>query len=243
MTGIVGDAPADKRQQARRRLRRIGIAAGVLAVLLAPFWGPLLLRQFTFFRVRRVEILGARYVAPSEVLERLSVDTTASVWDPTGPLAARVGAHPEVRHAEITRRLPGTLVVRVFEHIPVALLPGPEGFTAYDAFGRALPIDLTRVRVDAPVLVERDSMLLALLGALRTGMPSLYNRLSEVRRGSRDDIVLRFVTGPPSVRAMAGVSLERLAEVELVERDLERRQLRATELDLRYRDQVIARLP
>ena len=44
------------------------------------------------------------------------------------------------------------------------------------------------------------------------------------------------------VRAMKDVTLERLADIEPVEADLGRKQLRATEIDLRYRDQVIARL-
>jgi cell division protein FtsQ len=45
------------------------------------------------------------------------------------------------------------------------------------------------------------------------------------------------------VRAMKDVTLERLADIDPVEADLERKQLRAAEIDLRYRDQVIARLP
>jgi cell division protein FtsQ len=45
------------------------------------------------------------------------------------------------------------------------------------------------------------------------------------------------------VRTMTSVTLARLSDIEPVERDLARRQLRAAELDLRYRDQVIARLP
>jgi cell division protein FtsQ len=41
---------------------------------------------------------------------------------------------------------------------------------------------------------------------------------------------------------MADVTVERLAEIGPVEEDLARRGLRAVEIDLRYRDQVIARL-
>jgi hypothetical protein len=44
------------------------------------------------------------------------------------------------------------------------------------------------------------------------------------------------------VRAMQDVSVERLAEIAPVEEDLARRQLRVAEIDLRFRDQVIARL-
>jgi cell division protein FtsQ len=42
---------------------------------------------------------------------------------------------------------------------------------------------------------------------------------------------------------MTNVTLARLGDIVPVERDLSRRELRASELDLRYRDQVIARLP
>jgi cell division protein FtsQ len=45
------------------------------------------------------------------------------------------------------------------------------------------------------------------------------------------------------VLARADVSVERLADVRPVELDLARRALRVAELDLRFRDQVIARLP
>jgi cell division septal protein FtsQ len=222
----------------RFRLALAGIAA--LLLLASPLWAPLFMRRMAFFRVRRVEILGAHYVAPSDILARLHVDTTASVWDPTKPLAARVAAHPEIQTAVVRRQLPGTLVVEVAERVPVALVPASGGFLVYDERGRSLPIDPARVGVDAPVLLQRDSALLRLLGAMRARMPDLYARVSTVRQSGRDELVLQLEAWP--VRAMQGVTLERLAELEPVERDLARKQLRVAEIDLRYRDQVIARL-
>jgi len=44
------------------------------------------------------------------------------------------------------------------------------------------------------------------------------------------------------VRVPIGLSVERLADIFPVESDLARRQLHVGELDLRYHDQVIARL-
>jgi cell division protein FtsQ len=44
------------------------------------------------------------------------------------------------------------------------------------------------------------------------------------------------------VRTMEDVTLDRLADIGPVEADLGRKQQRAVEIDLRYRDQVIARL-
>src|SRR5438132_806599 len=123
----------------RLKLALIGI--GALLVLASPVWGPLVMRRMAFFHVRRVEILGARYVAPSDILARLHVDTMASVWNPTAPLAARVATHPEIQSAVVERKLPGTLVVRVTERVPVALVPSNGGFRVYDERGTALPID------------------------------------------------------------------------------------------------------
>ena len=222
----------------RVRLALLGILG--LLVVASPLWLPLLVRRMAFFHVHRVEIVGTHYVAPSDILARLRVDTLSSVWDLTGPLVARVQRHPAVQKAVISRKLPGTLVVEITERVPVALVPAPNGFTVYDARGVALPIDLTSVTVDAPVLMQRDTALLRLLGAMRTGMPTLYARVSMVSRAGRDELILQLRTAP--VRTMQDVTLERLAELEPVEADLARKQLRVSEIDLRYRDQVIARL-
>jgi cell division protein FtsQ len=216
----------------------LGIA--LLLVVVSPLWAPLLMRRMAFFRVRRVEILGARYVAASDILARLHVDTLASVWDPTGPLAERVARHSEILHVDVRRKLPGTLVIDVVERIPVALVPASRGFRVYDERGVALPIDPARVPVDAPVLVERDTALLRLLGAMRAARPTLYARVSEVRRVGKNELILQLKTLP--VRAMMNVTLDRLSDIDPVEADLSRKQLRVAELDLRYRDQVIARL-
>jgi cell division protein FtsQ len=227
----------------RVRMPRVRLALfGILGVLVlsSPLWMPLLARRMAFFHVHRVEIVGTRYVAPSDILARLHVDTLSSVWDPTGPLVARVERHPAVQKAVIRRNLPGTLVIEITERVPVALVAAPGGFRVYDARGVALPIDPASVTVDAPVLMQRDTALLRLLGAMRLEMPALYARVSTVRRTARDELILQL--GKEPVRAMQDVTLERLADLAPVEADLSRKQLRVSEIDLRYRDQVIARL-
>ena len=237
-------APRDEKPAGRARRWALPalVALGAFLVLLTPWWGPRLLRQLSFFRVRRVEVVGVRYVDAREILERLRVDTMASVWDDAAPLEARVAQHPMVQRVEIDRNLPGTLVVRLVEHAPVALVPGNTGFRAFDARGVALPIDPTKVDVNAPIVARPDKPVLQLLGAARTDAPALYARMNEVRRELPSGELL-FVLDSTPVRARADITLARLADVELVEQDLARRRLRAVELDLRYRDQVIARLP
>lgn len=232
---------AEPRAWSKRRVR-LGIAAVVLVLFVgAPFWAPLLLRQLSFFRVRKVEIVGARYVTAGDILDRLHVDTNASIWDPTGPLERRLASHPQLRRVSVRRKLPGTLVVDIEENSPVALVATSDGMRAYDARGVALPIDLTKTPLDAPVLPRRDVGVLKLLGLLRSEAPALYDRVSEVRVVSADELLIEF-DGTP-VRTMRDVTADRLAEIDPVEDDLTRRGLRAAEIDLRYKDQVIARLP
>jgi cell division protein FtsQ len=72
-------------------------------------------------------------------------------------------------------------------------------------------------------------------------MPGMYARVSAVTPVGADEMVIELRSR--AVRAMKDVTLERLAEIEPVEADLEKKQVRAAEIDLRYRDQVIARLP
>lgn len=234
-------APPDGTPRWRRRAVRVAQLVAALVVVASPWWGRALARQLDFFRVRRVEIEGARYAAPDEIVSRLRVDTTASVWDDVAPLEARVREHPQVRAARIRRKLPGTLVVVVTENPPVALVSTPRGLEVTDADGVALPVDPTTIDVDLPVLATRDTLLLRLLGAVRAEDPAFFARVSEAGRTSRGDVVL--VLPEHRILARPDVTVQRLADVLPVELDLARRALRVAELDLRFRDQVIARLP
>lgn len=230
------EAPA-RRSRWRRRLVLLGLVVAVSA----RWWGPPLLSQLAFFRVRHVEVRGARYAPPHELVALLAADTAMSVWDDLTPLPPRVAEHSQVAQARVTRRLPSTLVITVEEYLPVALAPTGRGMRAYDRDGRRLPIDPSRTPVDLPIIARRDTLLLRLLDDIREVDPAFFARISEARRLGADDVRLELVTVP--VRVRPDVAPERLAQVSSVEADLARRGVRAAELDLRFRDQVIVRLP
>ena len=234
----------------RRILRRIGAGLAALIVIVSPWWGRAALRQLDFFRVRRVEIDGTRYVSPDEIVSRLRIDTTASLFDDVGPLEKRVRQHPSVRDVHIERKLPGTLLVRITENLPVALVQAAAGLVAVDATGRLLPINPATADVDLPVLAVRDTFTLRVLGDVRERSPAIFARIGEVRRFPRGGsfyLLFRLTETPSNlahdVLASGDVTAERLADIVPVEQDLARRKLRPTELDLRFRDQVVARLP
>jgi cell division protein FtsQ len=150
--------------------------------------------------------------------------------------------HPQVESAYVSRKLPGTLVVDVVERRPVALVPIGAELRAVDERGVTLPLDPSRTPVDAPVVTApRAAAVYHLLGQMQREAPALYARISSIRPSGSDELLVQVADVP--VRTMTSVTLARLSDIEPVERDLARRQLRAAELDLRYRDQVIARLP
>jgi cell division protein FtsQ len=214
----------------KRRLRTVWRLSLVATLLASPWWGRALLQQMDFFRVRRVELEGVRYAAPDEIVSRLRVDTTASIWDDVSPLEARVQEHPQVRTVRIKRKLPGTLVVVVTEKPPVALVSTPRGLVVTDAAGDSLPVDPTSI----------DVLLLRLLGETQLAEPALFARVSEVRRVERGGIV--FVLTDFRILADSTVTTQRLADVIPVEIDATRRNWQPREFDVRFRDQVIVRL-
>jgi cell division septal protein FtsQ len=226
----------------------------LVALIMAAGWGVRTsARKMAFFRVRSVEIRGVRYLQPAEVLGRLKADTLMSLWDDLEPLRQRVLHHPQVSDVSITRRMPGTLVVTVKENQPVALIQTSSGLLPYDSLGRQLPIDPARTNLDLPIVATRDPTLLKLVGSIRNAEPRVFARIEDVRRTGRDEILLTLSRAASSpnletreqtlrVRLPVGLSVERLADIFPVERDLARRQAHVGELDLRYRDQVIARL-
>jgi cell division septal protein FtsQ len=227
----------------------------VVGVIIGAAWGTrTAARSMAFFRVRSVEIRGVRYLQPNEILTRLKVDTLMSIWDDLDPLRERVRHHPQISDVTITRRMPGTLVVTVQENQPVALIQTRTGLLPYDSVGRELPIDPARVNLDLPIVATNDPALLKLVGAIRYAAPKVFSRLEEVRRTGKDEILLTLSPRAPAtgdsaqsqrmlrVRVPRGLSVERLTDIFPVENDLARRQAHVDELDLRYRDQVIARL-
>jgi cell division protein FtsQ len=254
------------------RPRRRLLAVLVLLVLLAPtpWLARRSASKLAFFHVRKIEVDGTRYLSPDSVVSRLGVDTLRSVWDDTAPLEQRLLGLPQVSSVSIARKLPGTLVVTLRENLPVALVPGPQGLEPVDSSGLALPIDPAVEGLDLPVSNQRDVSLVRMLGQVRAKNAVLFRRISEVSRDAAGDVLLLLTsTAPPAtsdspnvatagtdsassiavktppmlrVRARVGVSAARLADIFPVEFDLRRRGARVAELDLRYRDQVIARL-
>lgn len=213
--------------------------AGVI-VLGAGWVGvPWILRRLDFFRVRQIELVGVRYLAPDAVIGSLALAPGASVFDPTAPLVRRVERLPGVAGADVLRRFPGALRVVVREVEPAAFVPGPRGLVPVDAGGHPLPFDPARVAIDLPVVADADSGVIAVLALVRSLDPTLFQGITSVRRLAHGDVQLDLGLRRVLVRRDAGP--EDVQAVELVQQDLAAKRRPYAELDVRFAGQIVVR--
>lgn len=216
------------------------VAAGLAGVLLLWVGGPHLLRHVAFFRVRQVELVGVRYLAPATVLGVLHPRPRANVFDDPDAVVRRLRALPGVADARVTRRLPGVLRVIIREVEPVALVPGADGgpLRVVDAAGRPLPYDPSRTALDLPVAASADSGLVGVLALVQSADPTLFEQIDAARPGP-DDVVLTL--GSRRLLVRRDVDLGVIQAVVQVAHDLAQRARPYAELDARYDGWVVVR--
>ncbi len=220
----------------RRRRLALVVAGALVAVLLAallPGW----LRQLEFFKVRRVEVLGARYLRGPDIVAVMQVPKDASLFDDTGPYQRAVFRIRGVREVSVSRRWPGTLVVRLRESEPVALSPAEGGLALMDERGWVLPFDPTRAVADLPV-ASADPGIARVLARLKTTAPGLFAEVVSAS-ASGEDVVLDLGTARVLVRN--DLSADAVRALVAVMDDLARRGRRYRELDARFTDRVFVR--
>jgi cell division septal protein FtsQ len=208
----------------------LGLAVLVLGVRLG-------LRKLSFFSIRRIELVGARYLDAASVASALELGKKANLFDPRDPWVARVKALPGVIDASVSRRIPGTLRIRVTESEPVALVEKGDRLVLVDEFGSILPFNPAHPATDLP-LAMADSIVTQLLGRIRDVDPELYGR---IQRGARirGDVALDLEEGRLYLRADAeAADIEALSVVAGV---LSREGRSWRELDGRYPPRIVVR--
>jgi cell division septal protein FtsQ len=223
---------------AERRLKRGWLLGTILTAVLLWSGVPPLLRRLEFFRIRRVEIAGLQYLAPSKVIAALELDARSSVFDDLLAAGSSVRALPGIRSAVVRRRLPGTLEIVVDEAVPVALAPRGAGMALLDSSGKVLPFDPTASAPDLPIAASADRLVARVLASVREHDPALFGRIGAAWR-VRNDVVLdldgrRLWFGP-------AVTAEDIRAVIAVAQDLARQGRKYEELDGRFAGQVIVR--
>jgi len=226
------------------RRRRVFAALGVVGLVAGGVVGVVaggreVCRRAEFFRVRRVEVVGAAHLRVDTLLAALALAPTASACDDLGAAEERVRTIAGVAEVRVGRRLPGTVQLRVVEEHPVAFVPGKRGLDAVDVTGRPLAFDPALAPLDLPIAASPDSALLGVLDRIQRVDPALARQVTEARL-VRMAAVLQL--GSARVVFDPGATPPVIRAVSLVAADLETRGRAWRELDARFEGQVVVRL-
>ncbi len=237
----------------RRELR---ILLATLLLALAWAYGgrvPEALASMEAFRVQDVEVSGLRHLTRGQVLEAMDVTTETSIWESRDRWIAGLRAHPLVKDVHVRRRMPATLVVRVVERWPVALVPTPT-LEPVDAEGVRLALDPAELRLDLPVVAPREPVapgsrlvpastrdLLSSVGRLMEADTAFAQMVSTVEWRGPATLVARWSEPAVDFLLRPDTSPERIRDGLTVLADAAGRGRMPREIDLRYADQVVVR--
>ncbi len=229
------------------RWRRRTLLASAWVVLVAFGWraAPLALRHLAFFRVRQLELVGVKNLAPDVVIAALRLAPDASVFTDTRLLGDRLRGLAGVAEVRVVRQLPAALRIELREVEPAALAPrgggGPRGgpLVAVDAEGRALPFDPARTGLDLPVAAAADPGVVGVLALVQSVDPALFQTITSARGLARGDVLLDM--GPRHVLLRRDAGPEVIRAVVLVAQDLAAKGRPYVELDARFARQVLVR--
>jgi POTRA domain-containing FtsQ-type protein len=232
-----------KRRWPKWRRRALTALGGSGVVALSWFGAPIALRQVALFRVRQIELVGVRNLAPDAVIAALRLEPRASVFTDTRLLADRVRGLAGVADARVVRRLPAALTVEVREVEPAALAPPPSpqrgGLVVVDAAGRPLPFDPARTGLDLPIAASRDSGVVGVLALIQSVDPALFQAITGARAVQQEGVVLEL--GAHRVLVGRDAGPEVIRAVVLVAQDLNAKGRPYVELDARFAGQVVVR--
>ena len=223
--------------------RRTIVALAAIVLVVSAWAVPASLRRMSFFRVRQVELIGVRYLAPDSVLEHLGLSRSQNLFDEAAPIVTRAEQMAGVVSARVDRRLPGTLRVTIVEQVPVAFAPGPERLVAMDGDGNALPYDPTASSLDLPMVARADSLLLRSLAVVRAADSTVFRDVEGARRrtGKGGDVVLDMGKRAGRVLFDGAPTPDAVRTVSAVRRHLAQTGRLYQELDARYQGWVVVR--
>lgn len=222
------------------RLSRPGwkILGGVALVVIVAVVVPPLAARIDFFRIRAVEIRGARNLRPEELVRALPIRTGQSLFDDLSRVRAAADSIQGLISVRVGRRPPATIVVTIREAEPIAYVMRGGTLRMLGEQGEVLGFDPTVAAPDLPLVREADSLVTRFLARVRETDAGFFARIVSGWRVG-DDIVVTVDRQRYWFRRDAGAEVIR--SVMAVEQDLENSGPPWAELDARFADQIVVR--
>ncbi len=241
-----------RRRFPRRLLARAAVflVATAAAALLVRFAAGVV-AGLPFFAVNQVQVEGAVYLDREEVRAAAGLTSSTNLWEPKAAWIERIESHPLVEWAEVRRRPPSTLLVRIREVEPVALIASPL-VEAVDARGAPVDVDPSNPVLDLPLIrvLDTDSAVssrgrLVVAGEVRRIGEVAPEVLSVVSEAHWQDGLVTLLLGDsgPRLRYRPPMEGRRLREGVVAMNDALERfpDHPPQEVDLRFEGQVVVR--
>ncbi|MDI7246891.1 MAG: FtsQ-type POTRA domain-containing protein [Bacillota bacterium] len=209
-----------------------------------------------YFRVEHIDVRGLRGLSTEEVVVACGLAENENIFDvDLQRIASRVKAIPRVDKVLISRHLPSTIVIKIEERTPVAVLPYAGYFVEVDGCGMVIGLDesyrakelplltgitLRSVKVGYPV----DAPEIAAALAIATTLPaSILQQVSEINFDSAHGFSLHMQSGTQAILGSGGaVELESRAKVlEALLARLEQEGRHATYIDVRFEKRPVVK--
>ena len=236
--------------------KRVGIlvlivTTSLLILLKVVTW----LNAQELFSLKDIRVEGNRFAKKSELLNLVKIEPSVSLLEfDTQKIAAQVEQHPLIQQATVSRSLPSSLVIKVQEKEPIAILNNSE-LLALDEKGHPMPVFRTEIFFDYPIisnikLPENDSeenpelnQVIDFLNFAKAKHFALYSEVSEISYSKNIGIyfylnegAIPVIWGNGNLRKKSANFLEVL---NLLKR--ESKLLKVKYFDLRFKNQVIVK--
>lgn len=211
--------------------------------------------QSGFFRLERLAVTGNHRVSQDEVALLAGVTPGARLYSlRLDDVASRIERNPWIRDAQVSRRWPATLVVKVTERQPVALIPYYQYFLAVDRDGVALGLVQDMASLEVPIIggIPSSRVLLGRpypVDKLKVGLQCLkalgkpwVDQVSDLDLSGDQDLTM-FLRGPVEVRlTQSGDLTGKMQTLATILADAQAKGLKLAKVDLRWDGQPVITL-
>lgn len=209
--------------------------------------GLFMFSKSNFFAVDDVRTEGLNNVAEDEVLRLLGTVKGENIFlTDTKALAQKIKLHPLVEQAVVEKELPATLVLKIQERRPLALVLNNDGLVEVDSQGTILRFYDTWPKKDCPVLTGievpetigpgqrlNSSQLEKGLFLLGQAPESLSSLIGEVHITSDEQVFLYLTTG---IEVKAGYAEDYNGKLKLLLELIDSSEYKAVEKAIKYID-------
>lgn len=210
-----------------------------------------------FFRVRQIEVEGNRKVSRGAILSLARMEEMSNLFTvKLAEVAGRIGSHPWIEQVRVSKIFPSTMVIRVEERKPIAILQ-LEDLYYIDAKGWVFSSVGEKDRYDYPFLtgltrqsLERDpeeakhliAKALELLGTIEKEKTPPLDQISEIHMERTFGIDCFTQAEGVEVRMGWEQFGEKVKRLPLIWTDLKNRGVSAASIDCRDMKRMVVKV-